>query len=278
MAQCLLNVMTGGVSKSLLEQVTAGAADVLKDKVIVDKNGNPLTGTMPNNGSWDTEVGIGASVTIPKGYHDGTGVAKNSTTDRGAWSGTVAVNGSVTIPAGYHNGSGKVTNTTPTMNGQTITPKASQQTVSCSGKYMNGNIVIQGDADLVASNIIIGKNIFGINGSARSLKTKTGYVDTSTSRTSYPNIGSAYTIQLNNIGFTPVAFAFMSTDLSSAESTMYCENMYSPMGNGKGVAVSGPTGTMGYANIDNSTIIISSSVVKVPFWAKSHCQYIMAGY
>ena len=164
MAQCLLNLMTGGVSKSLLEQVTAGAADVLKDKVIVDKNGNPLTGTMPNNGSWDTEVGIGASVTIPKGYHDGTGVAKNSTTNRGAWNGTVAVNGSVTIPAGYHNGSGKVTNTTSTMNGQTITPKASQQTVSCSGKYMTGNIVIQGDSDLVAGNILSGKNIFGVAG------------------------------------------------------------------------------------------------------------------
>ena len=29
-----------------LDPVTAGAADVRKGKVIVDKNGNPLTGTM----------------------------------------------------------------------------------------------------------------------------------------------------------------------------------------------------------------------------------------
>lgn len=99
---------------------------------------------MPNKGSWDCTVGIGASITIPKGYHDGTGVAKNSTTNRGAWSGTVGVNGSVTIPEGYHNGSGKVTNSVATMAGQTITPSSSQQTVSCSGKYMTGNIVVKG--------------------------------------------------------------------------------------------------------------------------------------
>ena len=144
MAQCLLHSLGGGLSKSRLEVITAGAGDVLTGKVIVDKNGNPLTGTMPNKGSWDCTVGIGASVTIPKGYHDGTGVAKNSTTNRGAWSGTVGVNGSVTIPEGYHNGSGKVTNSVATMSGQTITPSGSQQTVSCSGKYMTGNIVVKG--------------------------------------------------------------------------------------------------------------------------------------
>lgn len=227
MAQCLMNIMTGGVSKSLLEQVTAGEADILKDKVIVDKNGNPLTGTMPNNGSWDTEVGIGASVTIPKGYHDGTGVAKNSTTNRGAWSGTVAVNGSVTIPAGYHNGSGKVTNTTSTMNGQTITPKASQQTVSCSGKYMNGNIVIQGDADLVASNILYGKNIFGVAGNVR--KYGTSAVQASTSgrgtfrMTDGSNQRSMYYVTRNNFGFTPQVFS--ATKVSSASDvTGYCTN------------------------------------------------------
>lgn len=225
MAQCLMNIMTGGVSKSLLEQVTAEAADVLKDKVIVDKNGNPLTGTMPNNGSWDTEVGIGASVTIPKGYHDGTGVAKNSTTNRGAWSGTVVVNGSVTIPAGYHNGSGKVTNTTPTMNGQTIIPKASQQTVSCSGKYMNGNIVIQGDADLVASNILYGKNIFGVAGNVR----RYGHVQTNpstSSRGSFTLSGnngteSFYYVANQSFGFTPAAMSACSASSDSAVTGYY---------------------------------------------------------
>ena len=223
MAQCLINLMTGGVSKSLLEQVTAEAADVLKDKVIVDKNGNPLTGTMPNNGSWDTEVGIAASVTIPKGYHDGTGVAKNSTTNRGAWSGTVAVNGSVTIPAGYHNGSGKVTNTTSTMNGQTITPKASQQTVSCSGKYMNGNIIIQGDADLVASNILYGKNIFGVAGNVRKYASYTFVNKPSTTQKTYnyypSNTRKFYPLNLS-LGFYPVTFGYVCYEATSYNGIM----------------------------------------------------------
>lgn len=52
------------------------------------------------------------------------------------------------------------------MAGQTITPKASQQTISCSGKAMTGNIVVAGDADLAAKNIRNGANIFGVSGSA----------------------------------------------------------------------------------------------------------------
>ena len=89
--------------------VTAGAADVLSGKVIVDANGNPLTGTMTN---------------------------------RGAISQSLGINGSYTIPQGYHNGSGKVSQSISTMGAQTITPKSSAQTVSCSGKYMTGNITV----------------------------------------------------------------------------------------------------------------------------------------
>lgn len=78
MAKCLFNGSSGGIPKSLLEQITAGAGDVLADKVIVDANGNPLKGTIQS------------------------------------------------------------------MGGQTITPKAAAQTVSCSGKYMIGNITVNG--------------------------------------------------------------------------------------------------------------------------------------
>ena len=124
----------GGVSKSLLETTTASANDILAGKVIIDKNGEPLVGTMPN---------------------------------RGAWNSSVSVNGSVTIPAGYHNGSGRVTNSVSTMGGQTITPRSTSQTVSCSGRYMTGNIVVNGDSNLVAANIISGKSIFGVAGNAK---------------------------------------------------------------------------------------------------------------
>lgn len=119
--------------------VTASAADVLNPKVIVDKSGKPLVGTMINRGAWNGNTGYEGVVTIPEGYHNGKGkvtggpfsFSGNAGTadvlsgrtfysdsgtkqtgtmvNRGAWNGSTSYGGSVTIPAGYHNGSGKVT-------------------------------------------------------------------------------------------------------------------------------------------------------------------------
>ena len=119
-----------------MDSITANANDILSGKVVINSDGELLTGTMTNRGAWNSNVGI---------------------------------NGSVTIPAGYHNGSGKVTNSTATMGGQTITPRSTSQTVSCSGRYMTGNIVVNGDSNLVAANIISGKSIFGVAGNAKKL-------------------------------------------------------------------------------------------------------------
>lgn len=128
----------GGADTSI---VTALAEDVLSQKVIVDAEGNPLTGTMPNNGAVSpSALNCGGSYTIPKGYHNGNGkvtanslasqtsanaTAGNILTGKTAWvngskvtgtmknngavSQTLSAGGSYTIPAGYHNGSGKVT-------------------------------------------------------------------------------------------------------------------------------------------------------------------------
>lgn len=76
--------------------VTAGAADVLANKIIVNAAGETVAGTMPNNGA--------VSATL------------SPTTT------------SYTVPAGYHSGSGKVSITvetksaTPTKSSQSITP------------------------------------------------------------------------------------------------------------------------------------------------------------
>lgn len=53
--------------------VTAGAADVLTGKVIVDATGKPVPGTMPNNGALALTIdGLTAtSVSIPAGYSSG---------------------------------------------------------------------------------------------------------------------------------------------------------------------------------------------------------------
>jgi hypothetical protein len=55
--------------------VTAGAADVLANKVIVDATGKSVAGTMPNIGAVNAEIdGLNTtSYTIPKGYHSGAG-------------------------------------------------------------------------------------------------------------------------------------------------------------------------------------------------------------
>lgn len=83
--------------------VTAGAADVLATKVIVDKTGKSIAGTMPNNGAVTQTI----SVATP----------------------------SYTIPAGYHNGSGKVSVTTET---KTATPtKSAQDITPTSGKVLS---------------------------------------------------------------------------------------------------------------------------------------------
>lgn len=57
--------------------VTAGAADVLANKVIVNANGETVAGTMPNNGAVAKTLDAATtSYTVAKGYHSGTGTVK----------------------------------------------------------------------------------------------------------------------------------------------------------------------------------------------------------
>lgn len=59
--------------------VTAAAADVLANKVIVTADGSTTAGTMPNNGAVSKTIDATAnnqSYTVPKGYHNGTGTVK----------------------------------------------------------------------------------------------------------------------------------------------------------------------------------------------------------
>lgn len=62
--------------------VTAGAADVLSGKKIVDASGKSVTGTMTNNGDFKgTLTSYDGTVTIPKGYHSGNGTVGISDDD-----------------------------------------------------------------------------------------------------------------------------------------------------------------------------------------------------
>lgn len=71
-----------------------------------------------------------------------------------------------TVRSGYKfvNSSGQlITGTIPSKGAQTYTPKTVSQTIS-SGQYLSGNQTIQGDGNLVASNIKSGVSIFGVSG------------------------------------------------------------------------------------------------------------------
>lgn len=145
--------MPGGGGGADLDVVTAGKPDVLAGKVIVDKDGEPLNGTMVN---------------------------------RGAVSQALGVNGTYIIPEGYHNGSGKVMQNIPIQGADiTGTDRAWSQGMSNwagtinlkvrNGHYLNGVNWIQQDVpEYQPWNIKKGVNIGGVVG------TFEGYVPTST--------------------------------------------------------------------------------------------------
>ena len=166
-------LMTGGGGGADLDVITAEADDILSGKVIVDKDGNPLTGTLTLSG----DAGAG-DVLSGKTFY---------TT----------------------NPKSKQTGTMGTMGGGTYTPKAAQQTVSCSGKKMTGDIVIKGDGNLVAGNILNGKSIFGVAGNVRKVAKLTKQYSTSGSGTfTYNgNNGSSRLpyLTVSGFGFTPAA-------------------------------------------------------------------------
>lgn len=65
----------------------------------------------------------------------------------------------------YTSGGVKTSGTIPTNPGATITPSTSSQTISA-GQYLSGGIIIQGDANLIGTNIVSGASIFGVTGTA----------------------------------------------------------------------------------------------------------------
>ena len=131
-------------AKSLASQTggaTAADGDVLSGKTYW-KDGAKRTGTMTNQGAKTAALNAGGSYAIPAGYHNGSGrVTANSLASQ-----TSANAAAAQIRSGYTawvNGV-KIAGNIASMGGQTITPTASQQTISCSGKYMTGNIVVKG--------------------------------------------------------------------------------------------------------------------------------------
>jgi len=160
-------ILRGGGGGVDCEGATATAANVLTGKTFGMDGADALTsGTMPNIGKQVSSIGAPTgstlSVTIKKGYHNGSGYVSQSITEKGSPSVTLAINGSYTIPEGWYDG-GSITQSITTQGATTLTGGTSAKSVS-SGRYMTGNITIKGDSNLVAANIKSGVKIFSVTG------------------------------------------------------------------------------------------------------------------
>ena len=155
--------MPAGGGGADLDVITASAGDVLAGKETVDREGEPLVGTVKDQGNWGfSELAAGSAVTIPEGKHGGGGkvTAKNLASQT---PGDSAAGHILAGRTAWVNGS-KLTGTIPSQGAATITPGTSNKTAIAAGRYASGDITVAGSSTLVASNIKKGVTIFGVTG------------------------------------------------------------------------------------------------------------------
>lgn len=161
----------------------ATVANVLAGKKFSNDNDTGLTGTMANRGAVIITPGT-SNQTIAEGYHSGSGYVvgdsdlistniKSGITIFGVSGNTNVVDTSAGDAVASNILSGKkayvdgalVTGNISSKAAATITPGTADQTIAA-GQYLSGIQTIKGDADLLATNLRNGIDIFGIVGNA----------------------------------------------------------------------------------------------------------------
>ena len=135
----------------------------------------------------------GATVTAPAGYYASAGTktitAATQATPTISVSNSGLITSTVTQSAGYVSaGTKSATLQLTTKAAATITPGTTNQTISA-GTYLTGVQTIAGDSNLIGSNIISGKSIFGVPG---SVSFSTIYTGSTAPGSSMGNNGDIY--------------------------------------------------------------------------------------
>lgn len=138
----------------------AAVSDVISGKTFTSKNGLKINGTMPTAGAISGNLGSTSAATW------------NTSGDMNRGSGKVSIT-NVTQTAGYTAGlsNGTLTINVPAnrlLKGRTVTPTTVQQTIANAEDIAYGSITVAGDVNLIPANIVSGKSIFGVSGTAQT--------------------------------------------------------------------------------------------------------------